>query len=266
MRLVTFALLAAACSSVNAGVTMPHAVRATMTSIYVGNATDWAFNHSMNLDPVDFHLDRVVETAGGRAAAQAWLNSQISPNQMVFHGGTGLQTTTAGECSGASTEAMFEVEFVLDRPYAFTMQGFLNPGVGTETYVALKRDTELLAGTEHAEVWMQLAFSGTLEPGSYMLRGAANSFGGACDAPDNRFTNYMVILQLTEISACAADFNGDQFVDDIDFVLFAQQYDLFDCAAPAMPAGCPADLNGDALVEDVDFVLFAQAYDAFVCP
>ena len=66
-------------------------------------------------------------------------------------------------------------------------------------------------------------------------------------------------------TSCPADLNADGVVDDIDFVLFAQQYNLFDCADPAMPAGCPADLNRDSQVDDIDFVLFAQAYDAFVC-
>ena len=67
-------------------------------------------------------------------------------------------------------------------------------------------------------------------------------------------------------SSCPADLSGDHQVDDTDFVLFAQQYDLFDCTNPAMPYGCPADLNRDNQIDDTDFVLFAQAYDAFLCP
>ena len=66
-------------------------------------------------------------------------------------------------------------------------------------------------------------------------------------------------------NTCAADFNADGFVDDIDFVLFAQAYDLFDCMDIDMPADCPADLFSDGFVDDTDFVLFAQAYDQFVC-
>lgn len=70
----------------------------------------------------------------------------------------------------------------------------------------------------------------------------------------------------TIVAACPGDLNGDGFVDDGDFVLFASAYDLFDCAEPSMPAGCPADLNGDLVVEDQDFVQFASAYDVFLCP
>jgi hypothetical protein len=65
---------------------------------------------------------------------------------------------------------------------------------------------------------------------------------------------------------CPADLNADTFVDDADFVLFAEAYNLLDCADPTMPAGCPADLNADGFVDDADFVLFAAAYDALLCP
>lgn len=57
---------------------------------------------------------------------------------------------------------------------------------------------------------------------------------------------------------CPGDFNGDGFVDDTDFVLFANYYNnLLD------PRG---DLNGDGLTEDSDFVIFAAAYDQLLCP
>lgn len=64
-------------------------------------------------------------------------------------------------------------------------------------------------------------------------------------------------------AGCPADLNGDQQVDDVDFVLFAQGYDVFDCT---LQPPCAADLNGDGVVDDIDFVLFAQGYDLFVCP
>lgn len=64
---------------------------------------------------------------------------------------------------------------------------------------------------------------------------------------------------------CPADFNGDELVDDSDFVLFASAYDLLDCADPNMTPGCPADINLDGVVDDADFVLFANAYDQLIC-
>lgn len=65
---------------------------------------------------------------------------------------------------------------------------------------------------------------------------------------------------------CPGDLNGDGYVDDSDFVLFANAYDVLDCADPLMPPGCPSDMNNDGLVDDADFVLFAQAYENLVCP
>lgn len=63
-----------------------------------------------------------------------------------------------------------------------------------------------------------------------------------------------------------ADFNLDTYVDDTDFVVFAEAYNILACTDPAMPAGCPADLNADGFVDDGDFVTFADAYNALVCP
>ncbi len=67
------------------------------------------------------------------------------------------------------------------------------------------------------------------------------------------------------LTTCPADMNGDDQVDDTDFVRFAHDYDVLICDDPAMPPNCPSDLNGDGSVDDVDFVLFAGAYDELVC-
>lgn len=66
-------------------------------------------------------------------------------------------------------------------------------------------------------------------------------------------------------AACPADLSGDGFVDDADFVLFAQQYDEFECDSRIMPDACSADLNFSNFVDDADFVLFTQAYGEFAC-
>lgn len=91
----------------------------------------------------------------------------------------------------------------------------------------------------------------------------------AFNAPNNDWTYVGLITTPTIGSfgtyvapACPADFNGDKLVDDIDFVLFAQAYDL----GTAPPAGRDFDLTNDGLVDDADFVLFATAYDQFTCP
>ena len=80
---------------------------------------------------------------------------------------------------------------------------------------------------------------------------------GTIDFPAN-------VLPLA--APCSGDLNGDGFVDDADFVIFAEAYNLLDCADPTMPPGCPADLNADGFVDDTDFVLFASAYNELLCP
>ncbi|MGH7242624.1 MAG: hypothetical protein ACREJD_04335 [Phycisphaerales bacterium] len=74
-----------------------------------------------------------------------------------------------------------------------------------------------------------------------------------------------LLVQQQHLS-CKNDFNDDTYVDDTDFVLFANAYDILFCNDPDMPAGCPADLNSDGFVDDADFQVFGQAYDALVCP
>ncbi|MGH7244475.1 MAG: hypothetical protein ACREJD_13775 [Phycisphaerales bacterium] len=69
-----------------------------------------------------------------------------------------------------------------------------------------------------------------------------------------------------QITLCWADLTCDQQVDDQDFVIFANAYNLLECSDPAMPALCPADLNFDGFVDDTDFSIFATAYDVLTCP
>lgn len=96
-----------------------------------------------------------------------------------------------------------------------------------------------------------------------------------CTAPLKGYDTYKVALYVdfaltgltfTAVVPCPADLNADTFVDDADFVIFAEAYNVLDCADPAMAPGCPADLNTDAFVDDADFVLFAGAYNALLCP
>ncbi len=73
-------------------------------------------------------------------------------------------------------------------------------------------------------------------------------------------------LRPSQLGPCQADMNTDTFVDDPDFVLFADQYNAFDCRTAAMPGDCAGDLNADNYVDDADFVLFATAYETLLCP
>ena len=64
---------------------------------------------------------------------------------------------------------------------------------------------------------------------------------------------------------CSSDFTGDAMVDDMDFIVFAEQYNTFLCSDPAMTPGCPADLTLDGAVDDSDFMVFVNAYNLLVC-
>ncbi len=101
--------------------------------------------------------------------------------------------------------------------------------------------------------------------------------GGPCVGVDGtvRFLGYLDDIRfynrfLTDAElrsfACATDMNGDLQVDDADFSIFVQQYDVLDCADPAMPFGCVGDFNQDHGVDDTDFVIFVGEYDQLVCP
>ncbi|MBS0189538.1 MAG: hypothetical protein U0573_08910 [Phycisphaerales bacterium] len=96
------------------------------------------------------------------------------------------------------------------------------------------------------------------------------SFGVGADATVQNKDGYNGALALRFVFVpqrnCPGDLNNDGVVDDGDFVLFANGYDLLDCGDPGMAPGCPADLNGDRSADDADFVVFAAAYNELVCP
>lgn len=71
---------------------------------------------------------------------------------------------------------------------------------------------------------------------------------------------------ITVRHACPADLNGDRLVEDSDFVIFGQAYNVLACESTSMPLGCPADLNSDSVVDDGDFVIFVSAYVELLCP
>ncbi len=64
-------------------------------------------------------------------------------------------------------------------------------------------------------------------------------------------------------SVCSmSDFDGNDLVDDADFVQFAEAYN-----ATIVPEARPLyDLNADQMVDDADFALFATNYDQMICP
>lgn len=65
------------------------------------------------------------------------------------------------------------------------------------------------------------------------------------------------------VCSCPCDLNFDDVVDNADFAIFANAYNLFECPSSG---ACPGDFNGDRVVDNTDFALFAAAYASFECP
>ncbi|MBX3390814.1 MAG: hypothetical protein KF691_15300 [Phycisphaeraceae bacterium] len=104
-----------------------------------------------------------------------------------------------------------------------------------------------------------------------LISGLTGAEGGTRDPRNGHFLfntfngGDRVILVTGFNLACRPNINGDCYVDDADFVLFAVMYNILDCGDPSMPAGCPADFNDDGLVDDSDFVIFVDAYNRLIC-
>ena len=67
-----------------------------------------------------------------------------------------------------------------------------------------------------------------------------------------------------KVKAHITDINADGQVDDADFLLFLNQYDVMLCANALMPDACFADFNADGQVDDADFAIFVPAYSAMI--
>lgn len=111
----------------------------------------------------------------------------------------------------------------------------------------------------------QVALDSTQPAGSYQvvytIATSDQNLPGAIARP-----SLLLTVLGTIVASCPGDFNNDQLVDDLDFVIFAAAYEILDCNDPSMPAGCPSDLNNDQIVDDSDFVIFASAYEQLLCP
>jgi len=137
-----------------------------------------------------------------------------------------------------------------------------NPGQGVAAII-WTAETGLMNGADY------LASIGVSVPENIELRDFQSvSPDGSTIAAAGLNLDYFVYQSfLIHLHApCAADMTSDWQVDDSDFVVFANSYDLLDCTDPAMALRCPADINRDGVVDDADFVLFASAYDALLCP
>lgn len=91
-------------------------------------------------------------------------------------------------------------------------------------------------------------------------------FGEASILASAQLTEIEWVTLVPSVQSCPADFNCDVVVDDLDFLIFVQAYNILVCDDPGMPLTCPADINHDGFVDDADFTLFASAYNELVRP
>ncbi|MGH7242409.1 MAG: hypothetical protein ACREJD_03205 [Phycisphaerales bacterium] len=112
---------------------------------------------------------------------------------------------------------------------------------------------------------------GTIVPGRAYLAIISNeNRTQITNAGFNGALGEMIWLQETTMffntrGSCPADLNGDGVVDDADFTLFVQAYNVLQCAEGTQ-IGCPADLTNDGYVLDDDFTVFVVAYNDLLCP
>ncbi|MBL8885477.1 MAG: hypothetical protein JNK16_02355 [Phycisphaerales bacterium] len=74
-----------------------------------------------------------------------------------------------------------------------------------------------------------------------------------------------IIGTVNILTKCLGDLDNNGMVNDEDFVIFVQHYNLLLCEDASMPPACPSDFNADGVVDDVDFTIFIQSYDLPIC-
>lgn len=94
---------------------------------------------------------------------------------------------------------------------------------------------------------------------------AADTGGYAVEADTGCVMAESATADVWVFPSCTGELDGDAFIDQRDFELFAEQYNVMLCADPLMPDFCSADFNGDGYVDDTDFVVLALAFGG-ECP
>ncbi len=135
-----------------------------------------------------------------------------------------------------------------------------NPGIPTIVSIVDNRDNDTLGQVSCEAVYAE----------NLIIESGAVLNAPSCRVYYKTLANHGTIATpatvLRLFGPCPADLNNDGLVEDADFSIFIVQYNILDCADPAMPSACSADLNSDLLVDDADFVIFLSAYNELLCP
>ena len=243
--------------------TYVNAQRSTSVAVTIDDQTLTTTDIPLTIfGPFASDVTRQLSALGGQASAHAWQESTLEPGIISLRGGAAGMLYAYHGCGATAAESLFRVTFETEVTTTFALKGELTTLTpADELWFALSRGDVVYVAGGNALQTEPVAQSGVLEPGIYTLIVSARFEQSRCDHFLGLDAAYNLEFTLT-VPPCTGDLNDDLLVDDNDFVLFAQAYDLF-TVPPADPF---ADLNGDQVVDDTDFVLFAQAYDLYVCP
>ena len=236
-------------------VTYSSAQRGALVSSYVGSFNDWTAANPPSAY-AEFHtqINRKIDIPSGYAESTAWQDSSLTPTGIFMHAGSFSSATPVDQCAGGMGETMATVGFTIVVPTAYTLTGFMNSSGDTEARVTIKdKNGEIVAGVENVNGWIELAGSGTLQPGEYVFNAAGNSFLSQCTpSMASASVTFIAALNFVEPPQCPADFNNDDFLDYTDF----------DDFVVAFEAGqATSDFNGDGFLDFTDFDDFVVAFE-----
>lgn len=212
-----------------------------------------------------------TDMESGGCGAASMHNSQMNSAQMSGSGSVDSSASTTASSplvfAGSGT-SRFQVVFQPDAGGNLHLSGQLTGTFGKSTLIAeLKQGANLIYSKSTAGL---IEFQGPIGMGvqyTLTVSCAANSLLTWTGSPANSAASASFSFSADfSDQTCVGDLNHDDFVDDLDFVIFASAYNILDCSDPSMPAGCPADLNRDGVVDDTDFTIFVPAYNELVCP
>ena len=228
--------------------------RATQTIYAKGGIT---MDESARVSP---SIGSVLKTAGSfNCGINQNLNFDML-NRTLQLNGRGASSLEAMSTDRGQSLAALNPNLPASFPIGTLRIGPGNPSQPTVVTVVDNRDNNSLGQAACEAVYVEnlvIESGSVLNAPSCRVYYKTLSNSGTISTPDN-------VLRL--FGPCLADLNNDGQVDDADFTLFLAQYNILDCAEPAMPAGCSADLNGDGIVEDTDFTIFLAAYNELLCP
>jgi len=230
-----------------------------LRSVDVGSAiTGLSFRHSSTGAPSSFpDTDRtltrfdvtIAPAAHGPLSASSTFANNNGPGVVAVRSGPLAVPKNAFPYSGSASvpgDNAWYVQF--DRAYVYT---------GGDLCVTMRSEGLFTSGSQ--------TFDGD-GPDPLASGSAVYSYTSANEVVGLLYGPIGLRLAFTARAFCPWDLNNDGIVEDADFTIFLNAYNILDCTDGPMPQGCPADFNYDRVVDDVDFGLFLPAYNTLLCP